>query len=88
MRHLRTEVRKWASRVRTRRDTESAEGFGRKRDRPFATLAGYEYALRLDLMKKRPPLGPVDVPESDFVTAHLSTPSSLGKTARDRLACL
>jgi hypothetical protein len=71
-----------------RGDPESAECFGRKRDRPFASLASYEYALRLDLVKKRPPLRPVEIPEFNFLTGRLSSHYRLEKLLEtDWLVC-
>ena len=60
-----------------RGDTRSADGFGRHElDEVSATLAGYNYALALDILKESALLWPVDVPEAEIilVDAHLSAP--------------
>ena len=60
-----------------RGDTRSADGFGRNElDEMFATLAGYYYALALDMLKEGPLLWPVDVPKAEIVLvcAHLKAP--------------
>jgi hypothetical protein len=61
-----------------RGDAISADGFGRNElDQVFATLASYNYALALDILKEGPLLWPVDVPKAEimFVCAHLNAPS-------------
>jgi hypothetical protein len=58
-----------------RGDARSADGFGRnKLDEVFATLASYQYALALDILKEGALLWPVDVPEAEIilVRAHLT----------------
>ena len=60
-----------------RGDTRSADGFGRNElDEMFATLASYNYALALDILKKGPLLWPVDVPKAEIVLvcAHFKAP--------------
>ena len=62
-----------------RGDARSADGFGRNEpDEVSATLASYNYALALDILKEGPLLWPVDVPEAEIilVPAHL-TPAHL-----------
>src|SRR3984957_12483951 len=50
-----------------RGDTRSADGFGRNElDEVSATLAGYNYALALDVLKEGPLLWPVDVPKAEI----------------------
>ena len=61
-----------------RRYAGSAEGFRRKEpDGAFATLASYEYALALYVVKERLLFRPVNVPKTEiiFVNQHLSAPS-------------
>jgi acetamidase/formamidase len=60
-----------------RGDARSADGFGRDElDEVFATLASYNYALALDILKESALLWPVDVPEAEvmLVRAHLTPP--------------
>jgi hypothetical protein len=73
-----------------RGDARSADGFGRnKLDEVFATLASYQYALALDILKEGALLWPVDVPEAEIilVRAHL-TPTTTTKHGVKRSACL
>jgi hypothetical protein len=60
-----------------RGDARSADGFGgNELDEVSATLASYNYALALDVLKEGPLLWPVDVPKAEimFVCAHLNAP--------------
>jgi hypothetical protein len=60
-----------------RGDARSADFFGRNElDQMFATLASYDYALALDMLKEGPLLWPVDVPKAEIVLvcAHLKAP--------------
>src|SRR6185437_6357981 len=60
-----------------RRDTRSAERLGRNEpDWPFATLASYQYALTLYVVKECPLVWPADVPEAKiiFVSQHFTAP--------------
>jgi hypothetical protein len=51
-----------------RGNTRSAESLGRNEpDRPFATLASYQYALTLYVVKERPLLWPADFPEAEII---------------------
>jgi hypothetical protein len=61
-----------------RGDTRSADGFGRNElDEMLATLASYNYALALDVLKEGTLLWPVDVPKAEImlVCAHLNAPA-------------
>jgi hypothetical protein len=61
-----------------RGDTRSAEGLGRNEPyRTFATLASYQYALTLYVVKERPLLWPVDLPEAEIISVkqHLTAPT-------------
>jgi hypothetical protein len=54
-----------------------AEGFRRNEaDGAFATLASYEDALALDMLKERPLLWFVDVPEAEIVLVDAHLPMS------------
>ena len=60
-----------------RGDARSADGFGRNElDEVSATLASYNYALALDVLKEGPLLWPVNVPKAEIVLvcAHLKAP--------------
>jgi hypothetical protein len=66
-----------------RRDTTSAEGLRRNEPhRTFATLAGYQYAVTLYVVKQGFFVRVADVPEAKiiFVNQHLSAP--LDETTR------
>ena len=61
-----------------RGDARSADGFGRNElDEMLATLASYNYALALDVLKEGTLLWPVDVPKAEImlVCAHLNAPA-------------
>ena len=61
-----------------RSDARSADGFGRNElDEMLATLASYNYALALDVLKEGTLLWPVDVPKAEImlVCAHLNAPA-------------
>jgi hypothetical protein len=72
-----------------RGDARSAEGF--RRNEPngaFATLASYQYALTLYVVKERLLFRPVNAPEAKiiFVNQHLSAPRASDRRTRDRPA--
>jgi hypothetical protein len=63
-----------------RGDARSADGFRRDElDEVFATLASYNYALALDILKESPLLWPVDVPKAEIVlvSTHLKPATTL-----------
>ena len=73
-----------------RGNTGSAEGLGwNEPNCPFATLASYQYALTLYVVKECPLPWLADVREAEiiFVNQHLSAPPASNKLPVDRLAC-